>query len=42
MDIGRELRVIEVDDPFLAPDEIERVLVEDMADEPAETGPNTG
>ena len=38
MDIGKEVRVIEVDDPAQAPNEIERVKVEpESVTKPAET-----
>lgn len=33
MDIGNELRVIEVDEPTKTPNEIEEVMVEDAATE---------
>lgn len=41
MDIGEELRVIDVDEPHAAPLEIEPVMAEEGAKEPEETGTQT-
>ncbi len=41
MDIGKELRIIDVEDPAPGPIEIERLPVEETIEEPADTGPTT-
>jgi hypothetical protein len=41
MDIGKELRVIEVDEPSVSPRETEEIMVEVPATEPANPYPRT-